>query len=102
ALAGRAVAPALADPSEIDALCGSLERIGPLRPPCDMPQAGLLALGELKRVMEPLAPAAEEDGLSVAPRFLQPEHVGVEAERLLRCRGQHLDVRELREQGCGH
>src|SRR5205823_7815340 len=69
-LAGRAVAPALASARALDALDRGFQLSLSLRAPRDVAETGSSALGELQRMVETLAPAAEVDRLSFACRLL--------------------------------
>src|SRR5207244_3888899 len=63
--------------------------------PAEVTEPGLSGLGELKAVVVPFAPAAQIHGLSLAGGLLETDHFTVERERLIRLRGQDLDMREM-------
>ena len=94
-LAGRALGPALPDARRLNACDSRLQLIRSLGAPADVAEARRVGLGELERVEEALAPAAEIHRLALTARLLETDHVGVEPRGLLRCRGQDFDVREL-------
>ena len=96
------------DPAQALRGCGldprgdRLDVVGPVGAPADVGECGLGTLGDDERVVQELAPPAQEDRPARARRLLEAEHLRVEADGLLGRRSEDLDVGELGEQTLGH
>ena len=98
----RVVEPTFAHARSLDARDGPLELLLSLGAPPDVPEPRRLRLGDLQRVVEELAPPAQEHRPARAPRLLEAEDLRGEADGFLGRRSEDLDVGELGEQTLGH
>ncbi len=80
AMADGVLAPADPGPGVLEPLDPALELLLAERSPADVRQPGLIALGELQRVVEAVAPAAKVDRLAIARGLLESHHVGPEVQ----------------------
>src|SRR3954464_15714592 len=101
-VAGRVLEPALAGAGRVDLRDRGLEVGRAPRAPGHVAEPGVRALGELEAVVAPFAPRAEVDRLPRPAGLDEPEHVGVERQGVLRLRGEHLDVGEMRDEAARH
>src|SRR5947209_12654883 len=100
-VADRALVPPLADAGGPQPSHRLVELLSAVGAPADVRERHLGTLGELERVMEPIAPGPQVHRLTLLRRLLQTDELGPERERLLRNGRSQLDVGQLRQQAHG-